>query len=131
MKPGEFVGVDGQVDTALIYLLSVGTIEPDHPDFPAAVAALQALIQPKPTVPLAGVHPGVGLRWCGEKEPFEWTIGNKRYRMHDGIPQEFWGPVANWVWAGERADAFVQAGRRYERERGCAYVSDKPWTRQS
>jgi hypothetical protein len=47
MNPGEFVGVDGQVDTALIYLLSIGTIEPDHPDFPAAVAALQSLLAPR------------------------------------------------------------------------------------
>ena len=50
MKPGEFVGVDGRTwQTNLVGARRPGgvrIIEPDHPDFPAAVAAAQSLMRP-------------------------------------------------------------------------------------
>jgi len=78
---GEFVGVDGTIYSVVgcrVHVTKFGfkTIDPYHPDFATAVAALQALIQPKQAVPLAGVHPGVGLRWCGEEEAFERDMKN-------------------------------------------------------
>jgi hypothetical protein len=127
MKPGEFVGSDGLVYGVIQAIRvfemahgghSAGVVCIDHPDFAAAVAALQALIQPKPTVPFAGVHPGVGLRWCGEEEAFGWVgAGTSRqylYRFRDG-QVEYLSECGEWIHFGVDMDAIFEAGRRYER----------------
>ena len=55
MKPGDFVGADGLVYGVIQAIRvfemahgghSAGVVCIDHPDFPAAVAALQSLIRP-------------------------------------------------------------------------------------
>jgi hypothetical protein len=139
MNPGEFVRWNGRSVRALMIKCRYqdgyeAIIGPDSPDYALAVAALQALVLPKPTVPLAGVHPGVGLRWCGEEEAFGWVgAGTSRqylYRFRDG-QVEYLSECGEWIHFGVDMDAIFEASRRYERERGCAYVSDKPWTHQS
>lgn len=125
MKPGEFVGTDGLVYGVIQAIRvfemahgghSAGVVCIDHPDFALAVAALQALIQPKQPVTLAGVHPAVGLRWCGEEE-FGWVNGLVPYRLFGGRVE--YRPYADVGWIyNNAADAAFNAGREYERERG-------------
>ncbi len=119
MKPGEYIGTDGKTYTAAsVALLSrygempTATIAldggasflltphlcPGHPDFPAAAAALQALIP--------------------EKEPFWWELDGARFRW-DGkniqsqtCHEDEWRPCIDGILAA------FEAGRCYQRERG-------------
>jgi hypothetical protein len=115
---GEFVGVKKSYSIECFDGEDWYTVNRTHPDFALAVAALQALIQPKPTVPFAGVHPGVGLRWCGEEEAFGWVgAGTSRqylYRFRDG-QVEYLSECGEWIHFGVDMDAIFEAGRRYER----------------
>jgi hypothetical protein len=126
MNPGEFVEAKKSYSIECFDGEDWYKVNRTHPDFAAAVAAMQALIQPKPTVPLAGVHPGVGLRWCGEDGPYRFIANEREYE----VAADGW-LTTNRTLAGCTIQTIFEAGRRYERDRGCAYVSDKPWTRQS
>jgi hypothetical protein len=86
MNPGEYIGSDGRAHNVRSVMLdelddacNSATMQlnggawltykkhllPSHPDFPTAVAALQSLIQPKPTVPLErAVCPVCGCGVC-------------------------------------------------------------------
>lgn len=137
MKPGEFVGRDGRTytvasvalrhsedtPTATLSLdggaaiLCVPHLHPDHPDFPAAVEALQAL------VPKEDVHPCVGraMAMRGEK-PFEWKSFLGDYHFGGGCVQlkrlpEKGGKGGLELCPDSMQDAF-EAGRCYQRERG-------------
>jgi hypothetical protein len=99
MKPGEYMGADG--NTYRIFGVDVGpmgVLTPDHPDFPAAMEALAALV-PK---------------------PFEWegTGGGTTFRYANGRVECRGAVTGEWtLLVGDVHYAF-NAGRRYERERG-------------
>jgi hypothetical protein len=75
---------------------TVDHVLPNHPDFPAAVEALKALVP----------------------EPFEWVSGVNgiHYRYHNGHVECCVRGV--WTFKSLDDDAVFEAGRRYERERG-------------
>ena len=112
MKPGEFVGADGQrwwLDGVALHRQDgsgAACFYPADPDFPAAAAALQSLL-PKPTV-----HPAVGLRFCGE-EKFKFGAGGLVYEvLADGVL------VTGNDLAGTEMQRVFDHGREYERRQG-------------
>jgi hypothetical protein len=103
LKPGEYVGADGKLWRVLgVFAEEVGKLygadaiaDAGHPDFPAAVEALTALVP----------------------EPFEWESDGFHYRLRNGVIE--WQDSGTWRATSGYTDAF-EAGRRYERERGHA-----------
>ena len=77
---------------------TVDHVLPNHPDFPAAVEALTALVP----------------------EPFEWEITDRDWpRRWNGVRVERFDEVRDmWLDTGSEETAAFEAGRRYERERG-------------
>jgi hypothetical protein len=128
MKPGEFVGVKKSYSIECFDGEGWYTVNRTHPDFPAAVAALQSLIRPS-LDPRAGRV--LAMREEGDG-PHEWRAGGIHYRWNEELQRvEVHKEAGGWEMGWNHPSQAFEAGRRYERERGCAYVSDKPWTYQS
>lgn len=116
---GEFVGKNGRYRAWRVGCIrgegdGAFFIPFEHPDFPAAVAALTELL-PKPSV-----HPAVGLRYCGEEEAFDWAAGDDRFRYEDGVIK-WWTPIARGGDGRKREAPMLHcfnAGREYERRQG-------------
>jgi hypothetical protein len=149
MKPGEFVRWNGRSVRALMIQCRYqdgyeAIIGPDSPDYALAVAALQSLIRPSMD-PMAGRV--LAMREEGWKPGFVCSpdmpneevplspLRRMRFYRDGGWDLMGMRPSGTWAPTDECGPSIVllafEAGRRYERERGCAYVSDKPWTRQS
>jgi hypothetical protein len=141
MKPGEFVGVKKSYSIECFDGEDWYTVNRTHPDFATAVAALQALIQPSLDPRAGRVLAMREANAARHGEEFVYLSDDWRMRFYDRA-DHFCGPWDlerrmrdDWHVGVEPGPSIAlmafEAGRRYERERGCAYVSDKPWTHQS